>query len=113
MYNSKTNKDTDLELETRKMENELLKLKEVMESKRLNTQSTKQSRWSASSKKPLSMLDNKYVNEDGKSKNIVKNANANPNVIANVFNNPRIQESLNDSTLTQKKKVNLTKNNKD
>jgi len=54
------------------MEQELLKLKEVLDEKRINVNSKKSKRWNASDKKPLSIVDNKYIG-DTKHKNISSN----------------------------------------
>ena len=54
------NQNKNLEEDTIRMEKESQKLKDLLENKRLNSAS-KSNRWSASSKKPLSIVDNKCV----------------------------------------------------
>eukprot|EP00801_Mesodinium_rubrum_P002200 Mrub_02200.p1 GENE.Mrub_02200~~Mrub_02200.p1 ORF type:complete len:594 (+),score=163.70 Mrub_02200:33-1784(+) len=108
------------------MEQELQKLKEVLDEKRIDVNSKKSKRWNAANKKPLSMIEGKYVNDPS-----VKPKSNPLNILKNHINNGNIQnkdldnnsnfdkynkenyinhdnDSLPDLTIDSKK---LTKNN--
>lgn len=104
---TKSNKKTiSLEEETLKMEQELLKLKEVLDEKRIDVNSKKSKRWNNATKKPLSMIENKFVVDP------LTNTKMNPlKILKNHINNenhvPKEHESHNNNN------QNNNKNNKE